>query len=57
VPKSCGSADIEVLIFASEIVSLGQHVVMLDVKELGQAEITVHDVADVRVWPSYFFLI
>ena len=44
VPESGRSADVEVLILTSEIVGLGQHVVVLDVKELGQAEITVHDV-------------
>jgi hypothetical protein len=57
VPESGGPADVEVLVLASEIVSLGQHVVVLDVRELGQAEVTVHDVADVGVRPSYFFLI
>ena len=63
VPQSLRSAEVEVIVNASsEVTSLRQHVISLDVKfveegELGQAEVTVHDVADVRVRPSCFFLI
>ena len=63
VPQSLRSADVEIVVNASsKVIGLRQHVISLDVKfveegELGQAEVTVHDVADVRVWPSCFFLI
>jgi hypothetical protein len=53
VPQSRRSANVEVL------VSLILHVITLvvDVGELGQAEITVHDVGDVPVRSLCFFLI
>ena len=60
VPQSRRPADIEVLIDCTfEVISLCQHVITLDVEvgELGQAEITVHDVADVFVRSLIFFLI
>ena len=60
VPQSRRSADVEVLIDASfEVISLPLHVITLvvDVGELGQAEITVHDVGDVAVGSLRFFLI
>ncbi len=60
VPQSRRPADVEVLIGATfEVVSLRQHVITLDVEvgELGQAEITVHDVGDVAVGSLRFFLI
>ena len=56
MPQSRGPADFELLIAVVEIVGLRQHVISLEV-ELGQAEVTVHDVVDVRVRPSCFFLI
>ena len=55
VPQCRRPADVEVLVgAASEVVSLCQHVITHDVKvgELGQAEVTVHDVGDVAVRPS-----
>ena len=59
VPQSWRSGDVEILVNASFKVT---HVISLDVKvveegELGQAEVTVHDVADVRVRSLRFFLI
>ena len=63
VPQSLRSADVEIVVNASsKVIGLRQHVISLDVKfveegELGQAEVTVHDVVDVRVRPSCFFLI
>ena len=60
VPQGRRSADVEVLVGASsEVVGLCQHVITLDVDEgeLGQAEITVHDVGDVAVGSLRFFLI
>ena len=60
VPQSRRSANVEVLVgSASEVISLPLHVITLvvDVRELGQAEITVHDVGDVAVGSLRFFLI
>jgi nitrogen regulatory protein PII len=57
--QSLRSADVEIVVNASSKVT---HVISLDVKvveeeELGQAEVTVHDVADVRIRSLLFFLI
>ena len=52
VPQCRRPADVEVLIGGpSEVVSLCQHVITLDVEEgeLGHAEVTVHDAGDVAV--------
>ena len=63
VPQSRRSAEVEVLINASsKVTGLRLHVISLDVKvieegELGQAEVTVHDVADLFVRSLVFFLI
>ena len=60
VPQSRRSANVKVLVGSvSEVISLPLHVITLvvDVGELGQAEITVHDVADVFVRSLVFFLI
>ena len=59
VPESSGPADVEVLAGATEVIGLRQHVVSLQVEvvELGQAEVAVHDAAEVRVRSSDFFLI
>ena len=60
VPQSRRSANVEVLVgSASEVISLLLHVITLvvDVGELGQAEITVHDVGYVPVRSLCFFLI
>jgi hypothetical protein len=60
VPQSRRPADIEVLIGCTfEVISLCQHVITLDVEvgDLGQAEITVHDVWDAAVGSLRFFLI
>ena len=55
VPQSRRPVDVEVLIGGtSEVVSLCQHVITHDVEvgELGQAEVTVHDAGDVAVGSS-----
>ena len=63
VPQSLRSAEVEVVVNASsKVTGLRQHVISLDVKmfeegQVGQAEITVHDVADVRVRSLRFFII